>query len=83
MIPNDLILVHANPNAKEGSLVLASNDVSIIGRYHEEGSNMRFYVSPYASADDTKSISTDASSTQIWGIIIGLIRNYSLGNSLS
>ena len=76
MIPSDLILVYANPSAEEGSLVLASSDVSIIGRYHEERDNLRFYVSPYASSDDSKSISTDAASTQIWGIIIGVIRSY-------
>lgn len=74
ILPGDLILVEPSNEASPGDLVLASTQKSIIGHFFEEGAHIRFRSSPYSTAGAVSSIVVKAEDTQIWGIIVGLIR---------
>lgn len=74
LLPGDLILVEPTDTISAGELVLASTQKSIIGHFFEEGENIRFRSSPYSSGGVPPSTVVKAMETQIWGIIVGIIR---------
>lgn len=75
LLPGDLILVEPTDSIAPGEIVLASTQKSIIGHFFEEGENIRFRSSPYSSGGTPPSIVVKASETQVWGIIVGIIRS--------
>ena len=76
LLPGDLILVEPADTIEPGELVLASTSHSIIGHFFDEGSTFRFRSSPYAPSGALASIATPADDTQVWGVIVGLIRSF-------
>jgi len=76
LLPGDLILVEPADAIEVGELVLASTTHSIIGHFFDEGAMLRFRSSPYAPSGALSSISAPAEETQVWGVIIGLIRSF-------
>jgi repressor LexA len=74
LLPGDLILVEPTETISPGELVLASTNKSIIGHFFEEGETIRFRSSPYSSGGVPPSIVVKAAETQVWGIIVGIIR---------
>jgi SOS-response transcriptional repressor LexA len=74
LLPGDLILVEPGDAIDSGELVLASTHQSIIGHFFEEDDMYRFRSSPYAPSGAISSITVPAADTQVWGIIVGLIR---------
>jgi SOS-response transcriptional repressor LexA len=76
LLPGDLILVEPADMIEPGELVLASTNYSIIGHYFDEGQTLRFRSSPYAPNGTLASISSPASETQVWGVVVGLIRSF-------
>jgi repressor LexA len=74
LLPGDLILVEPADTIAPGEMVLASTQKSIIGHFFEEGENIRFRSSPYSVGGVPPSIVVKASETQVWGIIVGIIR---------
>jgi repressor LexA len=77
LLPGDLILVEPADTIEPGELVLASTHQSIIGHFYDEESVFRFRSSPYAPSGAIASITTPANDTQVWGVIIGLMRSLS------
>ena len=76
LLPGDLILVEPADTIEQGELVLASTHHSIIGHFFDEGETLRFRSSPYAPSGTHVSISAPADDTQVWGVIVGLIRSF-------
>ena len=76
LLPGDLILVEPADTIEPGELVLASSHHSIIGHFFDEGATLRFRSSPYAPSGAHVSISAPADDTQVWGVIVGLIRSF-------
>ncbi len=76
ILPGDLILVEPTDGIENGELVLASTQTTIIGHYYDEGSSIRFRSSPYAPNHATYSRVTRAEETQVWGVIIGILRSF-------
>jgi SOS-response transcriptional repressor LexA len=78
LMPQDLLIIQAGICPQGGDLVLASTESTIIGRYHEEDNeHIRFVLNPYAHAAEASTLILPATSVQIWGLIIGLLREYS------
>lgn len=75
LLPGDLILVEPVDTIETGELVLASTHQSIIGHFFDEEQTYRFRSSPYASSGAVSSILAPAEDTQVWGVIVGLIRS--------
>lgn len=75
LLPGDLVLVEPADTIEPGELVLASTHQSIIGHYFEEGETLRFRASPYAPSSALASVCVPADETQVWGVIVGLIRS--------
>lgn len=75
ILPGDLILVEPTDTFQPGELVLASTNQTIIGHYYEEDTSIRLRSSPYTTNDMATSILLKADETQVWGAIVGLIRN--------
>ena len=75
LLPGDLILVEPADTVEPGELVLASTHQSIVGHFYDEGAMFRFRSSPYAPSGAASSLTTPAAETQIWGVIIGVIRS--------
>jgi repressor LexA len=76
LLPGDLILVEPADTIEPGEIVLASTQHSIVGHFFDEGSTFRFRSSPYAPSGAHVSICTSADDTQIWGVVVGMIRNF-------
>lgn len=76
LLPGDLILVEPADTIEPGELVLASTNHSIVGHFFDEGDTFRFRSSPYAPSGALVSISAPSDDTQIWGVIVGLIRSF-------
>jgi repressor LexA len=76
ILPGDLILVEPTDAAESGELVLASTHITIIGHYYDEGNSIRFRSSPYAPSNAVASTVTKVDETQIWGVIIGILRSF-------
>jgi SOS-response transcriptional repressor LexA len=76
LLPGDLILVEPADTIEPGELVLASTHHSIIGHFFDEGTTLRFHSSPYAPSGTISSISAPADDTQVWGVIVALIRSF-------
>ncbi len=75
LLPGDLILVEPADTISQGEMVLASTEKSIIGHFFEEGENIRFRSSPYSVGGVPPSTVVKAEETQVWGIIVGIIRS--------
>jgi repressor LexA len=76
ILPGDLILVEPTDAVENGELVLASTHITIIGHYYEEGNSIRFRSSPYAPSSAVASTITKTDETQVWGVIIGVLRSF-------
>lgn len=76
ILPGDLILVEPADSIENGELVLASTQTTIIGHFYDEGASIRFRSSPYAPSNATYSTVTRTEETQVWGVIVGILRSF-------